>query len=390
MAGVAGGLSERLGLDPLVIRAAFVVLSFAGGAGVVLYLLGWLLATDPAVEKGPPPSDRAALPPTQQVVSVALVVAGLLLLLRAAGIWFGDALVWPVALSAFGATLLWARSDETGRARWTRLASRLPRRPMDVIAGQTSRGRIIGGGLLIVAGMAAFLAEHVSLRSLGNVAFAVVVTVLGLVLILGPWIWQLARQLTTERRERIRSEERADMAAHLHDSVLQTLALIQRSSSPKEMSALARGQERELRAWLYGRTPVGPGEPALLSVTVEEMAARMEGLHGITVEAVTVGDCPMDERLRALIDATGEAMQNAARHSGADRISVYVEVEQATVTAYVRDAGRGFDPTQVPPARRGVAESIVGRMERIGGTATLVTAPDRGTEWRLSMPRRLP
>ncbi len=226
-------------------------------------------------------------------------------------------------------------------------------------------------------------------------AAAVLVTVTGLGLILGPWIWRLARQLADERRERIRSEERTELAAHLHDSVLQTLALIQRAGEPQEMVSLARGQERELRAWLYGQSR-GDGElrgrngADALSAALDEVAARVERLHRVAVETVVVGDCPMDDRLRALVDAAGEAMNNAAKHSGARAVSVYAEVGPEAVNLYVRDEGRGFRPARLLPDRRGIAQSIRGRMDRHGGTALITSEPNEGTEVHLRLPRRQP
>ena len=213
-------------------------------------------------------------------------------------------------------------------------------------------------------------------------------TAAGLGLILGPWMVRLGRQLTEERRRRIRSEERAEVAAHLHDSVLQTLALIQRSSDPVEMGILARGQERELRAWLYGRTGAGSNGGDQLSVALDEAAGRIERIHRVPVEVVTVGDCPLDHSLRGLVEAAAEAMSNAARHSGAGVVSVYAEVGPEDVRLYVRDQGSGFDLATIPAGRRGIAESIEGRMHRHGGTATIATEQGEGTEVFLSMPRR--
>jgi signal transduction histidine kinase len=199
---------------------------------------------------------------------------------------------------------------------------------------------------------------------------------------------RLVRQLGEERRERIRSEERAEVAAHLHDSVLQTLAMIQRSPSAEEMTSLARGQERELRTWLYGRTRPSPNGRRMLSEALDEAATRVERLHHVAVETVVVGDCPLDDRLRAVVDAAGEALSNAAKHSGARAVSVYVEVGPHTVQLYVRDQGRGFVPGSLAPDRRGISDSIVGRMERHGGVATIASEPAEGTEVHLRMPRR--
>jgi len=382
LAGVAAGLGDELGVDHAVVRLAFVVLSFAGGAGVVAYLVLWLFSSDGTVESSrAAPSDDA----TSRLLktgAVALVVGGLLLLLRAAGAWFGDAIVWPVALGALGSAVIWMRAGPDRRTRWTRAATRHP--VETVFTGEMSRGRIAIGALCIAGGMAVFLAAHNAFSAAGNVVIAAGVTAVGLSLIAGPGMWRLGRQLAEERRQRIRSEERAEVAAHLHDSVLQSLAMIQRAESAPEMATLARAQERELRAWLYGR-PDGQGQDSL-SRAVDEAAARIERLHQVRVEAVTVGDRTMDDRLRAMLQACGEAMTNAARHSGADRMSVYVEVEKDAVTAYVRDTGRGFAAANVGGDRRGISESIRGRMERAGGSAEVTSEPGGGTEVKLVLP----
>lgn len=386
IAGVAGGIAARLNVEAVVIRLAFVVLALAGGAGVILYLAAWLAgAEDDRTDERAPARGRSGSE-TKQVVAIAAVVTGLLLLLREAGLWYGDELMWSVGLAAFGSAILWTRSDEVGRARFTRFATRMPRSPADMLASR-SKGRLAVGALLVVGGMVTVLVAHASLAALRTVAVAVGVTVVGLALILGPWAQELVFQLRAERRERIRSEERAEVAAHLHDSVLQTLAMIQRSSSPQEMTSLARRQERELRAWLWGRATTDASGSQMLSAALEEMAARVEGDHHVPVETVTVGDAPVDARLRALVDAAREATTNAARHAGAKVISVYAEVESQAITVYVRDEGRGFDPSALPEDRRGVTDSIVARMMRNGGTAEVRSAPGEGTEVHLTMPR---
>jgi signal transduction histidine kinase/phage shock protein PspC (stress-responsive transcriptional regulator) len=386
LAGVAGGIAERLDIDAVVIRLAFVALALAGGFGIVAYLIAWLVAAEPPVSSPAGGTAERPIRPTgtRQVVAVALVSAGAMLLLREVGVWFGDALAWSVGLASFGSAILWTRADDSGRARFAKLASRIPRSPADAMAGR-SKGRLAVGALLVVAGMGTFIAANTSWSAMRNVAFAVMVTVVGLGLVLGPWIYELFRQLTSERRERIRSEERAEVNAHLHDSVLQTLAMIQRAPTPQEMASLARGQERELRAWLYGRSRNGSDT---LSAALDETAARVETMHKVAVDTVVVGDVAMDDGLRALVDAAGEAMNNAAKHSGAKAISVYAEVTDESIGVYVRDEGAGFDASAVTPGRRGIAESIVGRMERNGGVATIQSVPAEGTEVHLVMPRK--
>lgn len=198
-----------------------------------------------------------------------------------------------------------------------------------------------------------------------------------------PWAWRLVRERDAEREERIRVEERADLAARVHDSVLQTLALIQREADPRRVATLARRQERELRAWLYpDREPAAAGT---LADAIEAAAGEIEELHGVRVEVVRTGNAPADERVRALVLAAREATANAAKHSGADEVSVFVDASDEHPAIYVRDRGRGFDPAAVPAGRRGIAESIRARMARVGGSAEIVSTPSEGTEVELRL-----
>jgi signal transduction histidine kinase len=382
--GVAGGLGERLGVDPVLVRVAFAVLAIAGGAGVVLYLLAWGLSVEPDV--GPAVAEAPARPTGgRKALALGLVVFGILLLLREVGLWFGDGIVWPVALAAAGSAVIWARSDDRDRARWTIAGSRIPGNPVEALfTGRVGLIRIAVGGLLVASGMGLGLATGGALAAAGNALLAVAITAAGIGLIFGPWTARLAHQLAEERRGRFRSEARAEMAAHLHDSVLHTLALIQRADASAEVVALARRQERELRAWLYG-PPVAP--EGRLRPAVEAIAARVEQLNNVPVDVVVVGDAPLDANARALAEACQEAALNAARHSGAPLVSVYVEVEPEQLSGFVRDEGKGFDPEQVPADRRGIADSIRGRMQRHGGTAVIASSPGEGTEVQLRMPR---
>jgi signal transduction histidine kinase/phage shock protein PspC (stress-responsive transcriptional regulator) len=377
IAGVAGGLAERLGIDAVLVRLAFVVLSFAGGFGVAAYLFCWARGTDDPAQKATPVRE-----PPLRLAALGMIFAGLLLLLREAGRWFGDALVLSVTLASAGSAIIWTRNAGFTFARRGRSNGRGRHAPLR--SGRLQALRVLAGLPLIVGGMAMFLQANRALAAARNLAFAVVVTVVGFALVFGPWIWRLGRQLAFERGERIRSEERADMAAHLHDSVLQTLALIQRNRDPERMATLARAQERELRSWLYGKSRGDDGKK-LLSSALDERAGRIERLHRIPVEVVVVGDRAMDASLRALVEAAGEAMHNAAKHSGATVVSVYLEVEDDVVRVYVRDEGRGFLPSSVPGHRRGIAESIRGRMERYGGVAVVESLIGEGTEVRLEM-----
>jgi len=378
IAGVAGGLAERLGIDPVVVRLAFVVLALAGGVGVVLYFALWALS---GRETDAHPASRAG-GDGQRTVAAVLILAGSLLLLRAAHLWFGDGLVWPVALAAIGSAVIWVRFDRS-RGR------RAPGERRGVIdANSTSVVRLIAGGALVLTGVAVFLASNITSGTVGAVLVALAVGVAGLALIGGPWVARLVRQVSDERTERVRVEEREEVAAHLHDSVLQTLALIQRADDASRMRSLARAQERDLRGWLYRKSDGPSGD--LVSDAVDAVAQRIELAHGIAVETVVVGDRPVDGRVQAVVDACGEALTNAAKHSGATRVSLYVEVTDQEVTAFVRDHGVGFDVDAIPQDHRGIADSIVGRMARNGGTAEIVSSPGTGTEVRLHVPRGEP
>jgi signal transduction histidine kinase len=212
---------------------------------------------------------------------------------------------------------------------------------------------------------------------------AVLVVAVGLSVIFAPLIARLIRSLSTERSERIRSQERAEMAAHLHDSVLQTLALMQkRADDPREVAALARRQERELRSWLSGRRAAAQNGRQLLSA-LEAAADEIEREHGVPIDVVAVGDAALGEAGEAAVAAAREAMLNASKFGGGSPIDVYAEVSEGRVQIFVRDRGPGFHTSAIPDDRRGVRESIVGRMERHGGRASIRAAEGGGTEVEL-------
>ena len=382
--GVAGGVANHLGAPVWAVRLTFAGLVLAAGFGLVVYLLLWLLAPlEPADAAQAPTADAGlpARPRARQLAGLLLVIGGVIALLWILGFTFEGNLFWPIVLGAIGFAVIWARSGDE-RRRWDPAN---PRSPLaSVLSGGRPLARLIGGTALILVGMAIVLAATTDLGGVMNVTLAVIVTIGGLALVFGPWVWNLGQELIAERTSRVRSDARAEMAAHLHDSVLQTLALIQRAREPREMAMLARTQERELRAWLYGRAPSVPG--VRLRDALDAMAGRIERGNSVKVETVVVGDAALDESLRALVAATSEATLNAATHSGAGDVSVFVEVEADAVTAFIRDHGSGFDPAAVPADRRGIADSIVARMERHGGTAEVVSGKD-GTEVRLRVPR---
>ena len=393
IAGVALGLARWLGVDPVIVRIAFVVLSFAGAVGLLLYGALWVLlpAEDddqPAGHATAEPSSRRAT--VQQSVALGLITLGALLLLRRLGLWFGDALVFPIVLAAVGSAIVWTRSDADDRARIAR-GIRLPggRRVFSQAAeGPASPIRLVIGTLLVAGAVAGFLAANDALIALRELGIALLAALIGVTMLFGPWLWRLAEQLATERRERIRQEERAELAAHLHDSVLQTLALIQRSTDqPQRMVALARRQERELRAWLFDQPAPGDVDQTLTSA-VTAAAEEAEATHGSTVEVVSVGDAPLDDRAQALVGALREAIVNAAKHSGTSSVDVYLEVDDRELIAFVRDRGHGFELASIPDDRQGIRNSIIDRLERHGGAARVHSTPGEGTEVELSVPRR--
>jgi signal transduction histidine kinase/phage shock protein PspC (stress-responsive transcriptional regulator) len=380
--GVAGGIGERLGVDPTVVRLAFVALSLAAGIGVLAYLVAALVSVEPEPSPAPRPAAGTSV---RQALAFGLIVLGVLLLLRAAGLWFGDRIVWPVVLVALGSAVIWTRGDEVDRTRWSALMRRLPEGSQRVLSGSAPRVRLGIAAVLIAAGLAQFLIWSGPDGVRRNAPLAALATLVGVAVIAGPWFWRAARQLTEERRQRIRSQERAEVAAHLHDSVLQTLALIQRSGEPREMTTLARSQERELRSWLWGGARAA--DHSLLSTAMNDAAAEVERTHRVAIDVVTTGDCRLDEPVRALVLAAREAMVNSATHSGVRRASVFVETDATEVSAYVRDQGAGFDRETVPPDRRGIADSIEGRIARFGGIADVRSSPGVGTDVRLRVPR---
>ena len=336
VAGVCGGLAIRLAVDATLVRLVFAILALAGGAGILLYLALWAYS-----------GGRRKWP------GAVLIAVAAATLLSALGL--SDSAVIGASLLSAGLAVVLVRGGSL------RPGGSLP----------------VPGVVLLMAGAVLFLG-----RTGASGAFLAPGAIAGaLVLVVGPWLWRLA----SERSERIRLEERAEVAARIHDSVLQTLALVQRhSGDAARVSAIARRQERELRRWLYGS---GVADAASLVDALADAAADIEELHGVRIELASAGDVPLDDDAAQLVLAAREAMTNAAKFSGTDEIAVYAEVSPTAVTVFVRDRGVGFDRTGVAADRRGIAESIEARMQRAGGSATVVTAPGEGAEIELTLPR---
>lgn len=364
VSGVCGGIAAAVGVDAVLVRVATVVLAVTG-PGVPLYLVAWLLM--PADGRGVRRDADDSRAEVRRAVGLGLIVLGAVLALRSLGLTPPDQVLWPVLVVGAGVgAVVWQVRPRMEADRWDAL-------------------RIGIGVMVIGAGIAALVAGNVSFSVVRQGLLATLLVVGGLGLILGPWIAVLVRDRQAERTRRLQADARADMAAHLHDSVLQSLALIQRTDDPRAMATLARQQERELRRWLYG-DGTDPAS-ATLKTAVQGISAAVEDRHGVVVETVVVGDEALDPAVEALVAATGEAATNAAKWSGCERISVFVEVEAGGVHAYVRDTGSGFDPDAVAEDRLGVRESIRGRMERVGGTADITTAIGEGTEVHVFVPR---
>ena len=377
--GVCAGLAEHLGLNVKYVRLAFVLGTVAGGAGIAAYLFLWALTPQsPARTDVPATEDVVFGRPVNEsirhlVVGLGLLVIGGAIFAQQRGINLRLGVMLPLLTVAGGAVLAWSQLDDTQRGKW------LVRGGADQRAGLVRLG--IGVALATI-GVVVLATQGRGLAGFWDVGIAAVAVLAGAALIAAPWGVRLWSDLRTEQAQRIRETERADIAAHLHDSVLQTLALIQRKAEdPAEVTRLARAQERELRGWLYA----GPrGSQATLASAVTEVAHEVEDLHGIPVELVVTGDRQLDAGGTALVRALREALLNATRH-GAPPVSAYVEVGSEVVEAFVRDHGPGFEVETIPEDRFGVRESILGRMSRHGGSATLRRL-EHGTEVCLTLP----
>ncbi len=370
IAGVAAGIAAALGVDPTIVRIAFVVLAAAGGLGVLLYAVAWavMAAFGGTPSSAPTPVD--GLGSLDRVLGVALVTLGLLLLVQVLDLGFARSTTWPVVLVGLGLLLAWHRK---------RLGA-------FVDGGRSAALRVVTGIVLTGAGLAGLVALNLDVAAARDTLLVLAAVVGGVALVVAPAIVGLGRELADERRQRIRTEERERMAAHLHDSVLQTLALIQRDAvDANRTRALARGQERELRAWLYGEGSAS--DPGTVRAGLERDCADVERLLGVPVELVVVGpDLRVNAPLREVLAAAREAVVNAAKHSGASRVDVYAEADEGSLHVFVRDTGIGFDPDAVAADRRGLRESIVGRLQRVGGTATVTSGAGEGTEVELVLP----
>lgn len=374
--GVCAGLARRLQVNPTAVRLIAAITVGFGGVGLVLYSLGWALVPLAEDEQ----ATRRRKGAWKEALRIVIAIVGLLALLRWLGVGPEQTILWPLVTGGCGLALVWrpaigAQPHVTGSSG--PLRERLRGANVDV-------PRVVLGALLVAFASASLLHHFEVLHTLGKAIGAVaIIATIGALLVM-PWFVRLARSLASERAGRIREQERAEVAAHLHDSVLQTLALIQkRAADPREVAGLARRQERELRSWLQERPPAEGGES--MAAALERAAAEVEERHRVPIEVVTVGDGPLDVRLEALVGAAREAMTNAAKFAGSERVDLYAEVNGGRAEVFVRDRGVGFDLQAIPPDRRGVRDSIIGRMERHQGRASVTSEPGGGTEVELVM-----
>lgn len=389
LGGVAAGLAAWRGFSPTTVRIVLVVVAlFTGGWAVPLYFAAWLLIPARDAET----SIGAKARQDSRGIALAIVLGSMLcVILLLAGVLNNGPLAtwgWPQVVSVACLTLIVRNATGQEQAAIRHLAE--PLESLGAGRSTTRRAtmiRLAAAAALLASGLVVLARSHEIgplVRPLGGV----VLVAGGFVVLLGPWWLRILRGLVVERQARARAEERADMATRIHDSVLQTLALIQRrADDPQQVIQLARAQERELRSWLFeGRAP-GDTDVTSFAEGIREIQRDVEARHGVPVEIVTVGDCPLDDDLGALLAAAREATVNAAKWSGASVISLYAEVEADSVEVAVRDRGKGFDPESVPGDRKGLAESIHGRMTRHGGSASVNSAPGEGTKVTLTMPR---
>lgn len=397
LGGVCSGLAAHLNWPVLVLRLGFVLLSASMGIGVLVYLVLWLampLASEAPQAPGIEAASRSGMRTVQAgyrvpadlglISAVALLGAGLLWFVQAAGWGAPAAALWPALAGTFGLMLIWWQADHipnrsmkglTGWRRWF----------APLLAHWSRIVRILLGLLGLVTAVVLIVVALPPLPEGSRTLIVLGLVVVALLLAAAPWIIRVRRSLATIREEKMLADARADMAAHLHDSVLQTLALIQRQAqNPKAVAALARRQERELRSWLYGETAV---DAPTVKAALVASAAEVEDSHGVDIDIVVVGDRDLDGDARPLVQAAREAMVNAAKHAGVAKVDVYAEVDDDAIEVFVRDRGGGFVLDDIPADRMGVRGSIIERLRRAGGNATIRSAPETGTEVRLEMKR---
>jgi len=367
LAGVAAGLANSFGVSAIYLRISFLVLFASHGWGGVLYLCCWGLFAWSGYQDNELTTIRMASGSEkfEKVLGLVLFVSGSVILTQAMG-GLPVSQLLPAAIIGLG-VMLSARRIE----------------PFNSVGNFRILNLIVGVGF---AGLGVWLyVSAIGFRSDGQAALFT--TFLGLVavgLVAAPWWRNLIKDFDSARQDRLLSDERADVAAHLHDSVLQTLALIQKEKDPERVSTIARRQERELRNWL---DPDRKSRSAKsIRGRLDEVISELEDSFDISIELVTVGDYLVNNSVESLLGATREAINNACKHSEASLVDVYLEVAGDSISIFVRDKGIGFVADDVEPDRRGISSSIKRRMSKIGGTANIESIVGVGTEVELVLP----
>ncbi|WP_304715529.1 ATP-binding protein [Conexibacter sp. CPCC 205762] len=369
--GVCGGIGQGLGVDPVVVRLAFAVATAAGGIGIAVYLAAALLLPAPPLDAPRRPYRARA----QEAAGLLLLILVGSAVLSSTGILLPLDVLGPGVLLLGGLALIWRQANPQ---------QSIPT-PAGPLLDTRDAARTVGGLVLVALGALLFLRLGADATALVSAAIAASVAAAGIGLLVGPRLRQARIEAEAERRERIQTEERERVAARLHDSVLQTLALIQREPDARRAQLLARQQERELRAWLYGREDADA--PATFAAALRHAAQEVEANYGVGVRLVQPRDAPLDPDLEALAMAAREAITNAAKHAGVSEVSVLARVGEREASVFVRDRGSGFERALVAPDRRGLRESIEARMARHRGHATIHSVVGEGTEIELTLPR---
>ena len=391
LGGVCAGLAVRLGVREQLVRIIFSLSVLFFGAGFLVYMAAWLFVPRWGEDRGVARRLVGARRESHIILLTFLLALFALLALGGFARHGTGAVAWPLLLGVVGVVAIWFGSSRDEKSHLEGIVNATP-----ILGSSSARGwralawRLIPGIILLVVGLK-------TLRRIGGVWGGAVPAILGAgalalgaAILLAPWWLDNVRDLSRERRERVRIEERAKLVAHVHDSVLQTLTLIEKAAnSPTDVVRLARAQERELREWLFAPEHLIERDDAhgTLAQQLRRIESDVEGDYGVTVELVVVGDCPGYVHIAALAAATREAAINAAKWAQVSRISIFGEVEAAAVSVFVRDTGIGFDPDHVADDRHGINQSIIARMTSHGGTAVIHSVPGEGTEVRLSMTR---
>ena len=388
LGGVCGGFATRLGIKERNVRVIFALLTLIFGLGILLYMTFWLVLTRSGEEHSIIQQIFQNRREAQFVLLAFIATIVLIITLQSTGSGASDGFGWPLLLSAFASFAVWRGASTDERNHLTEFFNTAPF--IGSAFARSRRGivlRIVIGAALIIVGLHQL--HHIGgfWGSVGSAIIGTAVLVGGVLVLFAPWWLQNIRELTSERRERVRVEERASMVAHLHDSVLQTLTLIERAAANEaDVVRLARNQERELRQWLFSPETVTNASTSFVGL-VGAIEHDIENDYGVRVELVTVGDCVPDDRVTTMVAAAREAAINSAKWSEATSVSIFTEVEPAVISIFVRDRGVGFDVDAIPADRQGVALSIRQRMTQLGGDAVIATEVGSGTEVQLVMPR---